>query len=287
LDLAKTIVTTDPSILKPLSRHGWRKFSRGGIAVMLILGVIAWEGSRKTPTPPAEGVSLRGVTSSATPQSLRIGIFNIAGGVGADGKRDLHRTVETLQGCDIVGLNEVHAGLPWQHSNQADWLGGQLRMASLFAPTERRWWQEDFGNGILSKLPCAHWQRFPLSTALARSHRNVLLVRLRYEGRYINVLVTHLDRHEDHDIEMRSIAELFLSLAEPAILLGDLNASSREHEIIRLQHTAGVLDVTGESAVEHCDSDWIFARGFRCIKAGLLEKGASDHPFYWADLTLE
>ena len=257
---------------------------------LALIGIIFWSGARKRPTAAAEGVTLNGVvkiSTRLTDKPLRIGIFNIAGGVGRDGKRDLDRTAATLKSCDIIGLNEVHAAMPWRNGNQADMLGLKLRMASLYAPTETRWWQDDFGNGLLSTLPCVHWQRFPLSTAVARSHRNVLLARLAYQGRIINILITHLDRHEDHAIELREVSELFLSLAEPAILMGDLNASANETEIARLQHAPGVTDVTGTAPVEHRDSDWIFSRGFRNVHGGLKEEGASDHPFYWADMELE
>jgi endonuclease/exonuclease/phosphatase family metal-dependent hydrolase len=277
----------EPKASKPPCFFLLGKPARIILALIIAIAAIAWDGAQRRPTLPAEGITLRGITSAPSPRPLRVGIFNIAGGVGADGKRDLARTAATLKGCDIIGLNEVHAGFPWQHSNQADTLGEQLAMASLFAPTERRWWHDDFGNGILSHLASIHWQQFPLSSAKAHSNRNVLLVRLPYQGRVINVIITHLDRHEDHDLELRAVAELFLSLEPPSILLGDLNASSREHQIIRLKQTPGVLDVTGEAPVEHRDSDWIFSRGFRCRKAQLTDQGASDHPFYWADLELE
>lgn len=32
--------------------------------------------------------------------------------------------------------------------------------------------------------------------------------------------------------------------------------------------------------------DWIFARGFRCVDAGIVDNGASGHPMVWAELEL-
>ena len=275
-----------PHSSNELRRKFWIKVS----LVVVILVALFWDGYHRRPTAAAEGISFFGnvpdPVSAGTAKPFRVGIFNIAGGYGIDHRRDLDRTAKTLEGCDFIGLNEVHAGFPWQKQNQALLLGAKLNLSWLFAPTERRWWQDDFGNGVLSKIPVAHWQRFPISTRAAKSNRNVVLVRAQYQNRTLNILITHLDRHEDHDGELRAVAELFLSLAEPAILMGDLNDSASHPEIRRLQTTPGVTDVTGLAPTKHRDSDWIFSRGLTCARADLKEEGASDHPFYWADFEL-
>ena len=261
------------------------------LAVVLVVGLLVFaEGSHRRSTYAAEGSSLKGIAPSydatGPAKPFRVGIFNIDGGVGTDGKRDLGRTARTLEGCDLVGLNEVHAGMPWHRENQAELLGDRMHLSWLFAPTEQRWWQDDFGNGVLCRLPVTHWQRFPLSTSRAGSNRNVVLLRVKYRDVMVNVVITHLDRHSDHDGELKSVAELFLSLGEPTILMGDLNDTSAHPEIHRLQSTKGVTDVTGLAPKVHRDSDWIFSRGLKCVQADVKDEGASDHPFYWADLVV-
>jgi len=44
-----------------------------------------------------------------------------------------------------------------------------------------------------------------------------------FAGRPLNVLITHIDRHQDHASEIRQVAHLFQSLQEPVILMGDFN----------------------------------------------------------------
>jgi endonuclease/exonuclease/phosphatase (EEP) superfamily protein YafD len=105
-------------------------------------------------------------------------------------------------------------------------------------------------------------------------------------GKVINVLVTHVGRHEDHDPQMRAVAELFLSLAEPAMLMGDLNANPDDPQITRLRSTPGVVDAVSSSVEGKFPHhvDWIFLRGLRSARAGASDEGVSDHPFFWADV---
>jgi len=67
------------------------------------------------------------------------------------------------------------------------------------------------------------WYRSPLPTTRLRGLRNIVLTHVDVGGRRVVVLVTHLDVKTDHDQQLALVADLFLSLQEPAILLGDLN----------------------------------------------------------------
>jgi endonuclease/exonuclease/phosphatase family metal-dependent hydrolase len=267
-----------------------RILTLAGAALVVALAV---DFSRKKPSPAAEGTTLGSPTSAAATavasehRPLRVGTFNIQGCRGGDQKYDPDRTARTLRGCDLVGLNEVHGALPWHPADQAEILGRKLDVPWLFAPTERRWWHDDFGNGVLTTLPVTHWQRFPIATAASRSNRNALVLRLMYRQKPLNVVITHLDRHEDHDAQLRTVSQLFLSLSEPALLMGDLNGARSMPAMRELCTAPGVTDVTSLAPGDHRDSDWIFARGLRCVRADLINEGASDHPFYWADLDLD
>jgi endonuclease/exonuclease/phosphatase family metal-dependent hydrolase len=157
-------------------------------------------------------------------------------------------------------------------------------MPALFAPVERQWWHDAFGDGALTTLPVEHWQRFPLSNENADSNRELLILRLEFAGKPLNVLVTHLERHGDLENELATVISLFQSMQEPAILMGDLNLTKDDPQIDSLRKFPGVIDPIGDT---HSDSfDRIFARGMRGLDSGLIDKGASDHPLAWAEVEL-
>jgi len=254
-----------------------RRFTFGRIVIFLIVaaGFFAWEGSQKNPTGPASGTSLNGPEPASRPtgDTLRVATFNI------DGK-DGDSTVETLRGFDLIALEEVHGLGAFSKSNQAEVLGQKLNLPWLFAPVERQWWSDAFGDGVLTSLPIEHWQRFPLASEGADSYREVLVLRLQFSGKPLNVLITHLATENDREAELASVASLFLSMQEPAILMGDLNSKNDSSGIQLLRKSPGVIDPIGEGW------DRIFARGMQSVGSGFINKGASDHPLAWAELKL-
>ena len=268
------------------------------VVLVVLLGGPIWLASRPAPTGPAEGTSLEGeVTRPAqdgpAPRAgaaarFRIGTFNVHGCKGADGRRDVARVAECLRDLDFVGLNEVHGARPWERLDQAGQLGVCLGLAWLFAPNTRTWCCLDSGNGLLSALPVAFWQRIPLAHRSDRGYRNAVLAGLRQRDRTVRVLLTHVTRHDDRSRrqQLRAIADLYLSLAEPAILLGDLNSDADDPEIRRLLASPGVVDAVGRVLGPRTPPriDWIFVRGLRCVDAAVRDAGASDHPLFWAEL---
>jgi endonuclease/exonuclease/phosphatase family metal-dependent hydrolase len=258
--------------------------------VACVLGVFAVQGSSRAPLGPDAGVSLSAPTSRSDDgdETLKIGTFNIHGCRGTDGIQDVGRVAETLRGLDFAGLNEVHGGLPWRGQDQTAALGQDLGMAWLFAPTEERWWCDQFGNGALSNLPITSWQRIPLARRYGKSFRNAVLMRAEHRGRPVNLLVTHIDRSDDRERteQLRTVGDLFLSLATPAVLLGDLNTDASEPALKRLLEADGVhdplRDKLGDGAPRRID--WILVRGLETLDAGLVNNGASDHPHVWAEL---
>ncbi|HEY2838423.1 MAG TPA: endonuclease/exonuclease/phosphatase family protein, partial [Pirellulales bacterium] len=108
------------------------------------------------------------------------------------------------------------------------------------------------------------------------------------DGARVNVLLTHLDSRDldRRQKQLRAAGELFLSLAEPAILLGDLNSMADDEQLRRLLDSPGVTDaVTAGGAKSNTDRiDWIITRGLRTLDSGVIDNGASDHPFVWAEL---
>jgi endonuclease/exonuclease/phosphatase family metal-dependent hydrolase len=258
------------------------------VAVLMIC--IIWNGLERIPTGPAEGVRFAGAAPrpQADRTTIRVGTFNIHGGKGRDGRMDLSRTADCLKDLDLIALNEVHGSFLRQEDNQAALLGSWLNLAWLFAPTQRQWWPGEFGNGILTSLQVIHWQRIPLPGKTRGRHRNAVLAQLLHGDHNINILVTHIDRQFDQPAQLRTIFSLFLALAEPAILLGDLNATDEDPLVRKFLATPGVVDPVGGLLAEAQSNriDWIFTRGLQAETAALCDNDASDHPCVRAELSI-
>jgi endonuclease/exonuclease/phosphatase family metal-dependent hydrolase len=259
--------------------------------VLALAGALVWHASRLRPIGPTDGTALAGQvsqTAAVGPTSLRIGTFNIHGCTGADGRRDIERVAECLKGLDVVALNEVHGSRLWEGTDQADELGRRLGLAWLFAPNTRSWYHLDFGNALLSDLPAESWRSMPLEPPARHGFRNMVHVGLRHGSRTVQVLVTHIARSDEHcrRAQLRAAIDYYLTLAEPAILLGDMNSEADDPEIRRLLASPGVLDPVGEVLGDKAPPriDWIFVRGMKCRTAGITDRGASDHPLVWAEV---
>ncbi|MGA2229343.1 MAG: endonuclease/exonuclease/phosphatase family protein [Tepidisphaeraceae bacterium] len=255
------------------------RFSPGRIAIfaLILAGLAVLDGQEKIPAGPAEGSALSGSPAATRPAgpTLRVATFNIDG--GAEG---LDRVAHVLNGFDLAGLQEVHG------ADQTDFLSQSLHQPSLYAPVESQWWFKSFGNAAITDLAVTHWQRIPISANDSDSNRNVILLIAAFDGRPLNVLITHIDRKQDHAPEIREVAHLFLALQEPAILLGDFNLTQDgnghddDPDVAALVRSPGVIDPIGKAY------DRIFARGFVAISSGYIEEHASDHPLAWAELSL-
>ena len=188
-----------------------------------------------------------------------------------------------------MGLNEVRGGWLWRRGNQAQLLGEKLEMPFLFAPTERRWGAEHFGNGMLCSLPVKNWLRIPLPGLDKKRLRNMLLACVEFGGRDVHVLITHVDNFGDRQSQLRTVIALFLALDEPAILMGDLNTQADDEQLQNLLATEGVRDVAADLVWPNgCGKiDWIITRGFKTFGAEVRETDASDHPVLSAELQVE
>jgi len=267
-----------------------RRRAGAAIAVALALGGLVWHASLRVGEGPAAGTTFQGEAPPAADphQTFRVATWNIHGGRGRDGRCDLDRTADCLRDVDLAGLNEVRGAEFPARDNQAAALGQRLDRAWLFAPAERRWHVQQFGNAFLARLGVRGWQRIPLPRVDDASHRNATLVVAEHEGQPVRVLLTHLTERapRDREIQLGAVLRLFLALQEPAILMGDLNATAEDPQIQELLGQTGVEDVIAAHAadVPKGRGDWIFVRGLRCEAAGVVDRGASDHPLLWADL---
>lgn len=216
---------------------------------------------------------------STLPTTIRLATMNIRRGRGADDRTDLSRTWSTLRGGEVIGLQEVGSG-------QAGELAARLGLHAAFAPTERRWFRDDFGNAVLSRYP-ARWQSFPLPVSSGEPARNLVLSRVEIGGHTLQVLVAHLGRRQDNAAQLQQASDLFLSLQEPAVLMGDLNAHAGAPQLEALRSREGVVDVLrGRVPDDPQRVTWMFVRGLRVVEATLVDEGASDHPALFADVAI-
>lgn len=276
----------------PPSRGTRRRWLKLAVAAALVLGLVVWHGSRRLPASADSGNALNSRTQPSADERasrrLRLATYNIHSGRGFDGRTDLARIAANLEGLDFVGLNEVRGG--WlRQPDQAEQLASAVGTDWLFAPTEWRWWHNDFGNGVLSRIPVSSWQRIPLPARASRACRNAVLLRSQISGRPLNLLVTHVEDSQPRAdaSQLQAVVDLFMALEPPAVLLGDLNADRNQPQLQRLLRAAGVVDALEGLPAGKRRIDWIIVRGLECVARGMQPAGASDHPQYWAEVELK
>jgi len=269
-------------------RSHWRHL-RWLIPLLLAAAVGLW-GYIPSPTGPAAGTVLygNGIRSTTRP-TLRVATFNIHSGKNVAGQFNLEKTAAVLKGFDLIALNEVRGKAILQDVDQAQVLGEKLSMQWLFAPTENRWWHESFGNGVLSAVSVLDWRRVPLTGSFGRGKRNVIVLRVMLQGKVVNVLITHIDRGSDHKKQLQAVLQEFVNVAEPAVLMGDLNGEANDPSVTPILKAPGVKDAVGSVLGANVPADridWIFTKGLKTIGAGVEKNDASDHPMVWAELKL-
>ena len=267
-------------------RHRAMKWTLA-VIVLSIAGVF-FVGNLRTTTGPASGEGYSG-TLPAPPEgksSFRIGTLNMHSGVGEDDVFNLNRTIEAVRDTDFCALNEVRGRFSGEPRNQAEELAQATHRGWIYLPSERRFWHDDFGNGLITRLPVREWVRTPLPTDPSHGGlRNATITRVEFGSREVQILLTHIDRSKDQAGQLRMVSRIFDSLAEPSMLVGDLNADSTNLEVKNILHLESIHDcITEATGNRDGRIDWILARGIKTLSGGQIKNGASDHPLYWVDV---
>jgi len=287
-------MNTLPTTTANRSSRLWRRIWPVGLGVVG-LAVLVVIGARSGPADPVQPLTLQEqdrVASLDDHAPLRVATFNIHAGVGRDGIRDLGRTAAALADLDVAALQEVRNPLLGFQGPQVHDVANKLGMAWMFVPAEKRWWRNDYGNGFLTRVPLTDCVRIPLPTPSRQRFRAALLANFAYRGRTVHLLAVHIDKDMElntHDNQLHTVIDLFLSLQEPAILLGDMNEFGSHPEIKRLLATTGVhsaLAGAPKPTVKGDPIDWIFTRGLRTVHAEWRATPSSDHPVACASLEL-
>ena len=259
-----------------------RRMRRWLWILAISMGGLIWIGSLRLPADLTQPLVLSRPARNAAldKETLKIGVFNIHGCKGRDGRRDVARVANAVTDLDLLSLHEVRGGY---FDNQAHELGRRLDMAALFAPTEWRWGRNDFGNGLLTKVQLQEIHQIPQIGA-SDAHRNALLTSFQFGGKSVRLLIAHLDLTTDRDRQISSITDIFMSLKSPAILMGDLNCKRSHPRIKELLREPGVRNAL--SASRDNRRDWIITEGLTALSSDVIRNEASDHPLVVAELVL-
>lgn len=184
----------------------WRAVAFG-LASMLI-GLVVWDGTDRR---AADATQLMPHNAAAAiwrsePRTLKLASFNIHSGKGTDGKLSLPRIADLLSEPDFVGLYEVRKTAD---ANQAAILAGSTQSAWLFAPTERQWWADHFGNALLHRIPVNTALRIPLVNTRGKAYRNAILSFASLQTVEVRILSVHIDRERDRRSQLQTVIELF------------------------------------------------------------------------------
>lgn len=218
------------------------------------------------------------------PTQLTLATFNIHSGKGRDEVCNLERTHSAIPaGIDLLFLQEVRSGLHGLRTDQTSYLAEKLEYAHLFLPTEQQYFENHFGNALLTRTAPQSIHYLPLPNSLGKRFRNATLLTLDICQPPLRVLLTHLDEKVDRAEQLPLIVDLFNGLEAPVVLMGDLNTRVGDELLAPLWEEPDVLDALASCTADREDGhgvDWILTKGLKVIDQQIVETDASDHPLF-------
>jgi endonuclease/exonuclease/phosphatase family metal-dependent hydrolase len=241
---------------------------------------------------------------------LRLVSWNIHGGIGSDGRRDLGRIAASLEEmrCDVAALQEV--GDPHRQARDAEvadhatWLGRRLGWFVAYGPNlivRGR----PYGNAVLSRYPIVRAHNYDLSVP-RHEPRGCLRADLELPGgRSLHLFDLHLGLSGG---ERRKQAAMLFSadllrdtaLAAPLVVCGDFNMwSPLPGPILKLLRSAlrdaaavaGVRRPTWPAGLPLLRLDRAYVdAAVQVLSCGVVNDGearrASDHLPLWVELEI-
>ena len=99
-----------------------------------------------------------------------------------------------LPNMDLAALQEVRNPLFSAHGPQISEVADKLGLAWLFVPAEKRWWRNDYGTGLVTRVPLTDCVRIPLPTPSRQRFRAAFLANFPFRGRTVHLLAVHIDK---------------------------------------------------------------------------------------------
>ena len=133
------------------------------LSILLIIVAIFLVARMVHPGKSQQGEGLNGDSAPVIENDLlKVATFNIQTGKSLKGERDIQRSAQAISNADIVGVQEVY-GAGWLNklglgASQTNSLANPAGFAHLFAATRYRWFREQRGNLLLSKLAVQNWR---------------------------------------------------------------------------------------------------------------------------------
>ncbi len=271
----------------PKWRFDHRPMARSRSRLALVLAILAMlaieafvQASTRRPAGEALGTGPQ-MPPTESASSLRLGSLHVRGGRWKDREQAAAAIAACLRGLDLVGLNGVSgARLLSRQPDQAETLARLTGTASIFAPTERRWGGDSYGNALLTTRSIAQWRRETLASPRTQPKRNSLRAETAFAGTTLSLVVTQIDAGYDRDEQLAEVIQRFRALPEPAILMGELNATADLPVMRDLLADSRVRYAIGEipTATGPRPVDWIIGRGLYISPASYCDTGVSDHP---------
>lgn len=262
------------------------------VAVAAILAMVAIEafaqGALRRSAGDALGTGPELPATEPVAATLRVAQLHVRGGQWKDRDQAARSIARCLQGLDLVGLNGVSGARLLSHlPDQAETLARVTGTASIFAPTERRWGSDSYGNALLTRRSIQQWRRETVAAPRTPPKRNTLTVETAFAGTTLRVIVTQVDSGYDRDGQLAEAIRRFRALPEPALLMGELNATPDlpvMRDLLagdRVRYaTIAMPTGTGPRTV-----DWIVARGLYVSPPSPCDTGVSDHPALVVEIT--
>jgi hypothetical protein len=277
-------------------RRGWAAALTATVLAVAVVEVLAWGARREParaagggPIPPAAASAPIAGTGGAT--GLRVAQFNIRGGAWRDPAAEVSANAACLKDVDIAALAEVRGAGPFgRGENQAAMLARETGLTALFAPTERRWWSERFGNALLSARPILRWERASLPHQVGLSYRGLLAADVQIGDRTVRVLVTQIDIG-DKNLQVAAVDAVFRNAPSPAVLLADMGPAEPlpDEPLRRLIGDPAFLVFTNQPPfpAAQAQGGYVIAKGFRRVASSFCKGGASPHPRLAVELAFE
>lgn len=268
------------------------------ISIVIILAVI-YIARKPRPVPDRDGSAFNLINDGSTylrdqnTTNLRVASFNVQTGKSLAGKRDISRAAALLKNVDIAGIQEVYAK-SWANKLgigicQTEALANPGKFAWLFCPTRYRWFRENRGNAILSRLPILAWQTTLLTDQSGISFRNMTVANFEWQGQSCRFINTHLHTSRGKIEQLKEVLEEFDKYSR-VILVGDFNCTP-ENELLKNHFASNdVIDAISYCHIDDNEDqriDWIITKGWKAKSGKIVEKGISDHPYYEIELELQ
>lgn len=218
---------------------------------------------------------------------IKVASYNIRRAIGMNDKKELQAVYRVLKemGPDIIALQEVEMQPGKGVNRQAQELASLLEMNYVYQPVHRLTFGS-VGNAVLSRFPFLNHTAYKLPDT--RDERGCLQADIDIEGAPLSVFNMHLGLNQVSRYRHLKyiILPILQAVTNPAVLLGDLNATPRMREIRMLsgfihdtfQHNAGLIGNTFPADAPRVRIDYIFTNSqCQCLSFRIIKSTASDH----------